>query len=446
VRVKKRLKVNSAVVLLSVAVIFAMLFSTAYRVQSTMERMQIADRLITAQFERLALRTDYLQTGSDRAREQVVAKYRQITDMLKSASRMFSDSEDRTTVDGLMRGHEAIGQIFRAIVANRTKWGQDSPTDTVAQEAEERLLSQLNIRIYEGVILGGRLQESANKALLSSIRIAGAGILFVLAFVGGAILINSAMMVRAIGSRIDRLRDGAVAVGSGNLGHRIDVAGDDEFTELSGVFNAMTERLRVSYQALEDEAGARRQVEQDLRLSENKFSTLFNKALFPAVLSRPPDYIFIDVNDAWSRLFGYSKKEAIGKTSLELGLNRNDVHGRSMIEEFALHQQVLNLEQRMFKKSGEPVTVISNAIAVTIAGQDYALISVLDITERKRTEEQIERNVAELRAVNDELTRFNRVAVGRELRMVELKKKVNSLCAELGRQPVYRMDDEREST
>jgi CheY-like chemotaxis protein len=59
--------------------------------------------------------------------------------------------------------------------------------------------------------------------------------------------------------------------------------------------------------------------------------------------------------------------------------------------------------------------------------------TVQDITARKRVEE-------ELRAVNQELTRFNQVTLGRELRIIELKKQVNGLCARLGEPPAYRTD------
>jgi len=56
----------------------------------------------------------------------------------------------------------------------------------------------------------------------------------------------------------------------------------------------------------------------------------------------------------------------------------------------------------------------------------------IDITERKRMEAALCQQAQELRARNEELTRFNRVAVGRELRMIELKQEVNDLCRRLG--------------
>jgi hypothetical protein len=56
-----------------------------------------------------------------------------------------------------------------------------------------------------------------------------------------------------------------------------------------------------------------------------------------------------------------------------------------------------------------------------------------DITERKQAEEA-------LRANNEELTRFNRAAVDRELRMIELKKEINALCARTGQAPRHRVE------
>jgi hypothetical protein len=54
----------------------------------------------------------------------------------------------------------------------------------------------------------------------------------------------------------------------------------------------------------------------------------------------------------------------------------------------------------------------------------------VDITERKRS-------VEALREQMDEMSRFNAVAVGRENRMIELKKEINELCARAGEPKRY---------
>ncbi len=53
---------------------------------------------------------------------------------------------------------------------------------------------------------------------------------------------------------------------------------------------------------------------------------------------------------------------------------------------------------------------------------------------------QRERAAKELSASNEELARFNRAMVDRELRMIELKKQVNELCVQHGQPPPYALD------
>jgi hypothetical protein len=66
--------------------------------------------------------------------------------------------------------------------------------------------------------------------------------------------------------------------------------------------------------------------------------------------------------------------------------------------------------------------------------------ATLYAVERKRMVEAWRQQAEELRARNDELSRFNRAAVGRELRMIELKHEVNELCHRLGEPPRHAMD------
>ena len=47
-----------------------------------------------------------------------------------------------------------------------------------------------------------------------------------------------------------------------------------------------------------------------------------------------------------------------------------------------------------------------------------------------------------LRENAEDLARFNRAAVGREVRMIELKKEINELCAAAGQPPRYALDFE----
>ncbi|MBI5383600.1 MAG: PAS domain-containing protein [Verrucomicrobia bacterium] len=69
-----------------------------------------------------------------------------------------------------------------------------------------------------------------------------------------------------------------------------------------------------------------------------------------------------------------------------------------------------------------------------------------EIGERKQAEAEVRRRAEELRVSNEELGRFNRVMVGRELRMIELKKQVNELCAQLGQPRRYPLEFTKEQS
>jgi PAS domain S-box-containing protein len=83
---------------------------------------------------------------------------------------------------------------------------------------------------------------------------------------------------------------------------------------------------------------------------------------------------------------------------------------------------------------------------VAASGQECRAV-LEDITELKRGEEKLQQSNTELanrskelRASNYELTYFNNAMVGRELRMIELKKEVNDLCRQAGQPPRYFQD------
>lgn len=70
-----------------------------------------------------------------------------------------------------------------------------------------------------------------------------------------------------------------------------------------------------------------------------------------------------------------------------------------------------------------------------------------EIAERKKAEALLHERVAELARANADLERFNQLSVGREQRMIELKREVNELLAQAGKPPAHdtRMFDRRDA-
>jgi len=131
--------------------------------------------------------------------------------------------------------------------------------------------------------------------------------------------------------------------------------------------------------------------EQALRGSEHRFATLFGKSLVPGVLVRCSDSAIVDANEAWQQLFGYSLEEVTGKSSEELNINRDQ---KTLLQNSSPAEppvSVRNREQTLYNKSGKAISVITNINIVDIDGQDYAITTMLDITDRKLAEAKIQR-------------------------------------------------------
>ena len=136
----------------------------------------------------------------------------------------------------------------------------------------------------------------------------------------------------------------------------------------------------------------RKLAEEALQESEQKFSIIYYKAPFAAALSRPPDGVIIDVNEAFERAFGYTKREVTGKTSLELGINPDSEGRARLAAELQEQGSVRDMELILLTKSGVARVFLMNIDLVTIDGQKYIFQTAQDITERKQAEEQLERN------------------------------------------------------
>jgi PAS domain S-box-containing protein len=105
----------------------------------------------------------------------------------------------------------------------------------------------------------------------------------------------------------------------------------------------------------------------------------------------------------------------------------------SMAELKATGINATPFEKEYIRKDGRRFPILV-AGAMLDEARSYGVAFVLDITGRKQAEEKMQ-------ATNDELRRFNKAMVGRELRMVELKNEINELCRRAGLPERYGSDN-----
>ncbi|HET9913356.1 MAG TPA: PAS domain S-box protein [Anaerolineales bacterium] len=151
----------------------------------------------------------------------------------------------------------------------------------------------------------------------------------------------------------------------------------------------------------------RKQAEEKLRESEHKFSIMFDKAPFAASLSKLSNGAFVHVNEAFEKMFGYTREEATGKTSLELGIHPDPERLAQTVAELKTQGHAHDIEQKLLTRSGAERIFLLNIDVIDISGEKYALQTAQDFAERKRAEERIKtqlERLASLRAIDAAIT------------------------------------------
>ena len=385
-QIKRKLRINCAVMALSLVALIATLAVTALRVNHALERKQIADELMSTQMERLALRTDFLRTGSERAREQAQAKNRQVGQLLKLANDVFVNSADRLVIAQLIDNQESIGTVFRTIVANRQSAAAKIKNPDAAAEIEDRLVNQLNMRVYESAILASRLETSGRAKLVSVLRTAGCAVAVIFLLASAVTLVNSVLMSRAIVNRIGKLRESARLFGEGDLNHRAGLQGDDEFAELSAAFDSMAARLNDSYRIIRNEVEERIRAEEELKLA----ATVYRDSSEAMTVTDEDNHI-IAVNQAFSEITGYEPGEVIGRNPSLLQSGHHDsAFYKAMWEQIQATGRYRG-EIWNRRKNGEFFAAQTTINAVPGEdGKPHRYVALLsDITERKKSDELI---------------------------------------------------------
>jgi PAS domain S-box-containing protein len=106
-------------------------------------------------------------------------------------------------------------------------------------------------------------------------------------------------------------------------------------------------------------------------------------------VTRLSDNTFVDVNERFCDLTGFTREELIGQTGVSVGL-WPEPEQRARIEAVIRGGgKVRDVEVRLSKKSGDPIDVRMSLETFTVGGIECVFALSHDITEEKRLEEQL---------------------------------------------------------
>ena len=139
----------------------------------------------------------------------------------------------------------------------------------------------------------------------------------------------------------------------------------------------------------------RKRAEEERRKSEENFSIIFQATPDLIAITRAGDGTILEVNEAFSRLLGYSRPEAIGKCTEELSIWADPADRARWMAELEATGQVNEFETTLRCRDGSLITCVSTARPLDFGGEKCVLSVVRDITERKRAEEALRASEAE---------------------------------------------------
>lgn len=186
---------------------------------------------------------------------------------------------------------------------------------------------------------------------------------------------------------------------------------------------------------------ARQSAEDALRESEKRFQDIVT-ASADWIWEVDSEWRYTYASDSVTNLLGYSPEEILGKTPFDLMPPEEAERIKALLATtIARHGPIRNLENINIGKDGSLCHVLTSGTPIIDSHGTFLGYRGLDhdITDKKYSELFLRQQAEGLSQRNSELERFNQAMVGREIEMIELKKTINALSRQLGREPPHRL-------
>lgn len=180
-------------------------------------------------------------------------------------------------------------------------------------------------------------------------------------------------------------------------GQQVFILANSELTTLDGEARVLTSSMDIT---------ERKQAEEALKASEEKFAKAFHASPNAAFIQRVADHRYLEVNDAFCRLTGFERAEVLASTSTERSIFGAAGMPADLLKRLQSGEELRNYEIQFFTKSGQAGTGLLSVERITVNNEACFLVLIQDVTQQKRVEAEREALIQELSVKNAELERF----------------------------------------
>ncbi len=159
--------------------------------------------------------------------------------------------------------------------------------------------------------------------------------------------------------------------------------------------------VRMAFRLFEAHKQAQER-DQALRESEDHFRSTFQDSPDAININRLIDGVFVEINDGFTTLTGYTRADVIGKSSLEVNIWHNPADREELVRRLKEQGYCKNLEADFQRKDGSITRALMSASLSTVKGVAHIYSVTRDVSERKKAEDALRQSEERFRSLFDD--------------------------------------------
>ncbi|NOZ62379.1 MAG: PAS domain S-box protein [Calditrichaeota bacterium] len=166
------------------------------------------------------------------------------------------------------------------------------------------------------------------------------------------------------------------------------------------VFEVLLNPIRVGktivgVSAISIDITERKAINEKLRESEERFRLAFHTNPDSINLNRLEDGMYVDINEGFTEITGFTREDVIGKTSLEINIWADPRDRKRLVKALKKRGRVTNLEAKFRMKDGRVATGLMSACVIKLNDVAHLISITRNIEELKQLEKERENLFAE---------------------------------------------------